>query len=460
MVRRVDYSDLLANVIDAAWGHVLQRGDAGLPPWNLPLLPKQAEFLEDNTHRHLLYSGAFGAGKTRGLCIKLRERARMPGAREGLVRKHLTSLKSSTLKTLLEWDGELPPVLPPGSYTHNKQEKSIRIIGGGEILYFGIDDPDKIGSYNLTGCAVDEVVELTEKDYTQLNGRCRLSVTGVFNQLYGCCNPGPPAHFLARRFALIEGRPGEPMEASRAIRTCSADNTYLTDDYQEDLMRMEGVMGLRYRDGLWVGSEGMVYPNYSDTRNVRVVPDPELSERYFLLVDDGFTNPFAVLRCHVDADGGMHIAHEEYERGLLLKQKLKMIRRAVWTKELPRSSRKVWPEAVIIDPSAAGLKAEVTNALGMEVVDADNEVLSGLERVRHRLTAQHQEVPPRLTFDPGCIMCRTEHASYERKEDRANGGFLEIPKKKDDHTCDAVRYGANHLAEEEWEDDDVFVVGR
>ena len=85
------------------------------------LLPAQLDFIRAK-QREVLYSGAFGAGKTRALCMKLVTRlVGNPGAREGLARKHLVSLKATTLRTLLEQDGKLPPVLPAGTYEHNRR---------------------------------------------------------------------------------------------------------------------------------------------------------------------------------------------------------------------------------------------------------------------------------------------------------------------------------------------------
>src|SRR5690349_15812682 len=149
-------------------------------PWQL--LPKQAEFVASQA-REVLYSGAFGSGKTRAVCMKNVLRASRPGAREGLCRKHLVTLKATTLKTLLEPEGVLPTVLPPGTNDHNKSEKSIRIRGGGEIVYFGLDDEGdrtstKRGSYNLSGVGCDQMEELTESDLVMLRGRYRLPVPG------------------------------------------------------------------------------------------------------------------------------------------------------------------------------------------------------------------------------------------------------------------------------------------
>jgi hypothetical protein len=103
-----------------------------------------------------------------------------------------------------------------GSYDHNKSDKVIKIHGGGEIVYFGLDEPAgqpaarKIGSLSLTGCAVDEAEELSESDWTALRGRVSVDVPGLPQQLYGATNPGPPSHHLARRFGLAGGHKCQP----------------------------------------------------------------------------------------------------------------------------------------------------------------------------------------------------------------------------------------------------------
>ena len=236
-----------------------------MPTLEVKALPKQLEFL-DATEREVLYSGAFGAGKTRALCIKLVQRAIVPGARELLCRKTNVSLKRTTLETLLKPEGDLPPVLPEGTYTHNKTLQTIKIRGGGEIIYCGLDEPQKIGSMQLSGAAADEAIELTEDDWTMLRGRIRMKVSGLKQQLYGATNPGSPAHFLAIRFGL-NGE--EPTKNTKAIVTCSEDNFFLSPEYLEDLRTFQGVALQRFVEGRWVAAEGMVY---QDSRTISVLP--------------------------------------------------------------------------------------------------------------------------------------------------------------------------------------------
>jgi phage terminase large subunit len=110
------------------------------------------------------------------------------------------------LKTLLEGDGTTPPILPEGSYKHVKSESCIKIINGGQILYAGADDEQRITSLNLSGAAIDQAEELSEIEYQSLNGRTRLGIKGLGISTYSVCNPSSPEHHLAIRFGCVEGR--------------------------------------------------------------------------------------------------------------------------------------------------------------------------------------------------------------------------------------------------------------
>ena len=385
-------------------------------------LPRQFEFLTCDA-REVLYSGAFGAGKTRAICLKLATRACRPGAREGLCRKHLVTLRATTLKTLLEPDGDLPPILPPGSYTWNKSEKTIRIHGGGEIQYFGLDDPDKIGSYNLSGCAVDEAVELEEADWTMLRGRIRVQC-GITNQIYGACNPGSPSHFLARRFGLAEG--ATAADGCVAIQTRSIDNTFLPDEYLRDLESFTGLAKLRYVDGLWAGSEGLVYDRWDRRLFIKQRSGPWA--RVIVGQDEGYTNPACMLVLCVDGDGRVHVAREWY--------RARQLESAV-IDEAMRIYADLKPEAFVLDPSAAKLRAAM-QAAGLPAVEADNSVFAGIQAVQKRLIVAG-DGEPRLTVDPSCENTIREFETYEWKPQR------DEPVKSNDHAMDALRYGIVYL---------------
>lgn len=392
--------------------------------WNL--LPKQADFLEADA-RELLYSGAFGAGKSRSLCMKLVMRASKPGAREGLCRKWLATLRASTLKTLLEPEGDLPPVLPAGAYTWNKSERVINIIGGGQIYYFGLDDPGKVGSLNLSGCGIDEAFELEETDYTMLRGRCRLKLAGLTNQLYGATNPAEPSHHLAQRFGLAAGTTAKPN--CMAIRTRSVDNWHLPDAYLADLLTFQGVARARYVEGEWVGAEGLIFDRWDRTTMVRHRAGPWRT--VVVGQDHGYSNPAAMLVVCQDEAGRIHVAHEFYKAKQLEPQIIEAAERI---------KAEYTPEAFIVDPSAAALRATMASA-GLPVREADNDVFAGINKVQKYIVMDGGE--PRLTVDPTCTNLIRELETYEWMPGK------DKPVKSNDHAVDALRYAIMQLSEAE-----------
>lgn len=391
-------------------------------------LPKQKDFIRAE-EREVLYSGAYRAGKSVALCLKAVSRATASvHAREALVRKHLITLKATTLRTLLEGDGVMPPILPHGTYTHNKADKIIRIRGCGEIVYFGLDDPDKIGSYTLSGCGVDEAVELSDTDYAALRGRVSLKVDGLPNQLYSACNPSAPSHHLAVRFGLGGGHLPQP--GTRAIVTCMADNAAnLPAEYIADAQTWTGLRKARYVDGLWAAAEGLVYDQWNTQVHVRERSGPWVRE--VVAVDEGYTNPFVRLRIGIDTDGRAHVLSEVYRPGMLVAEKVRTIREAATN-----------AESVVIDPSAADVLAECRNA-GLPTRPADNAVFDGIQRVQARLAVMGDGMP-RLTVDPSCVNLIREVEGYQWRKS-SQGTARDEPVKEADHAMDALRYAVSYI---------------
>ena len=389
----------------------------------LEVLPQQLRFLTSDA-REVLYSGAFGAGKTRAICLRCAMRASVQGAREGLCRKTVVALKRSTLKTLLEPDGLLPAILPEGSYEYKKIDGEIKIHGGGSIMLFGMEDSARIASMNLSGVAVDEAVELTEQDWNMLRGRIRLQLPKMRNQIYGACNPSTPQHFLAKRFGLAGGH--KPQPNCEAITTTSRDNWFLPKDYVEDLESMTGVARKRYVEGIWCGSDGLVYDQWDEAKFV-VDEVPDSFDRMLVGMDYGYNNPSVLLLIGIK-DATMYVIDEWYERHKLEEQVIAEAKRL----------RELHPiECFVVDPSCAGVRASMRN-VGLDAVPADNAVFSGIQTVSARL-ANDPSGKPRLRVHQRCSNLLREFGSYEWMS-KQDGSMKDQPKKEHDHALDALRY--------------------
>ncbi len=206
----------------------------------------------DSDAPELLYSGAFGAGKSRILCEKAYHLGlRYPGAPIGIFRKVRASLAATTAITFFR------DVLPHGAITRKNVTDGWYELGNGSRFWLlGLDPdavtgvPSKVGSLDLAFAFVDEAVEVTEADWTMLAGRLRWP--GVpYTQLAGATNPADPKHWLIERFR--QGGDKELLQAS------TTDNRFLPENYLERMAGLTGIYRERYVKGEWVALSGGLF---------------------------------------------------------------------------------------------------------------------------------------------------------------------------------------------------------
>ncbi len=395
------------------------------------LMPKQAEFVASEASE-ILYSGAFGAGKTRALCYRaVRKASEHPAVKFGLCRKTAVSLKMTTMRTLLEPDGDLPAVLTPGTYHYHKVpgEQRITLHGGGEITPFGCDDPQKVGSLQLSDCGVDECVELDKDEWDMLLGRVRVKFTHAdgsenVRTLAGACNPGDPSHFLHDIFFKQGGTD------RHLIQTSALENWYLPDDYVPKLTRtLFGAALERYVFGKWAISEGAVYPMLNQAIHWIHRPGPWV--RYIGGVDYGFVNPM-VLRVHgLDGDNCSHVLAEFYKTGTTSDR---------FADICAATAEHYSPITFVVDPSAAEL-ISLMRRRGLSVIPGNNDVLGGINNVQNMLMVGEKTNRPRLTFEPSCKQGNTEYLGYRWNDKKTQ----DEPVKRNDHSCDADRYAVMYI---------------
>lgn len=403
----------------------------------IQLLQHQYDFLVSDAP-WLLSDGGRGSGKTNALARKVVERASHPGAREGLFRQKLIDLRSTTLKTLFDGDGYNPPVLYPGTYDHNQALKTIKIRGGGEIVYNGMDQGDarrqmgstgRGSSLNLSGAAFDEWVEMTEANVLQISASVRVKVDGLPLQRYGVCNPGPPSHWIAKRFGLAPGESIKPRH--ERIMAPAWSNHFLPAETLEELRSYEGVAYERYYLGKWVGSDGLVYDRWD--RQVHVRETDGEPKSVLIGVDEGYTDPFVALEIHLDSDGRAHIAREIYQSKMTQDEKIEAV-------------KSISGDATVVVDSAAPDLIESMRRAGIRATPANKgqgSINHGIGLVQTRL-ADAGDGRPRLTVDPSCVNTIREFETYEWSGNR-DGGLDDKPIDKNNHAMDALRYAIASL---------------
>ncbi len=357
-------------------------------------------------------------------------RASIPGAREILARKYFSTLGSTTLRTLLDGDGPTPPILPAGTYRHNKTAHTIRINGGGEIIYVGCDTPEKLGSINASGCAIDEAAELSKQDLIMLRGRCRLQPQNLKPQTYMVTNPQGPLHHLATHFGL-DGHT-KPAPKTLAILMATSENYHLPQDYVDELDRLTGADRARLFEGKWVQAEGLVYPDFDMHRMVKHRKGPW--EKVVVGQDAGFNDPDVMLVVCKDAEGNLHVAQEFYENQQSMDKVVEAAKRIY---------SEFHPAAFAVDPSAARLRDELYMNHSLPVVKAENPILDGIRAVQRYMVVEGDGTR-RFTIDPSCKNTIRELGSYAWAVQRT-GETKDVPTDKWNHAMDALRYAVMEL---------------
>lgn len=277
-------------------------------------LEGQRAFLEA-TEEEVLYSGAFGAGKTEVLARKAHFLSYFFPGNEGLIaRRYAADLPETTLKKLLE-------VIPEEAIIdHNQTKKKLtiesKVPGRPSFIYYrGLDRPWGVASMTLGWALVDEAIEIEQEQWIMLEGRLRLN-TVPFRQLGAATNPGSPGHWLHERFFVERPLNDEGKPVRRLIQADAFQNRHNPEDYRARLRRFKGVFYERYVLGKWVGFTGLVYQEWNPAKHV--IASFEIPEDWprYRAIDWGTANPFCCLWAAMrPSDGALFIYRQIYMSG-------------------------------------------------------------------------------------------------------------------------------------------------
>lgn len=229
----------MARATDTASKQTPQRIDidraAAAAQWYLGLKNTTNEkFFElyFDTHRYLVLKGGGGSGKSVFAARKILERASCePGHRFLVCRKVGRTLRESCYRLIC--------ALISDYYSDtvdkvNKTDLTIRFKSGSEILFAGLDDPDKLKSiYEITDIWIEEAAEIAEADFNQLDIRMR-GKSDYYRQMIISFNPVSITHWLKSRF--FDTTKPDQLERIRTHESCYLDNRWLSDEDRRTLL--------------------------------------------------------------------------------------------------------------------------------------------------------------------------------------------------------------------------------
>jgi len=249
--------------------------------------------LLEDAQRYVVLRGGGGSGKSvfaaQKLAIRLTSEAKH---RFLVVRKVKDTLRQSVYEQILEvlrsWD-----MLDDITYTTSPLRIACATTGS-EILFAGIDDPEKIKSITrITSIWVEEATELDLMDFTQLDIRLR-GKASYYKQIILTFNPIDEGHWLKKRFF------DQPDPRATVLLTTFQDNYFLPQEDRQTLLQLAAVSKNYYRvyvQNEWgrVETGNEFYDRFQRATHVRAVAyQPELP---IFQSWDANAHPYSAMLC-------------------------------------------------------------------------------------------------------------------------------------------------------------------
>ena len=278
-----------------------------------------------------------------------------------------------------------------------------------------------IQGVTLAGVFLDEVALMPESFVNQALARC--SVEG--SKYWFNCNPKGPQHWFYREWILDLEHKNNALH----LHFLLDDNPSLSEaKKQEYYSSYSGVFYDRYILGKWVAADGLIYPDVANGLGI-VAPQQRQYVKFYISIDYGTLNPFSA-GLYGLSKGVWYRFDEYYHSG---RETRKQLTDSEYYSELEKLAGKRIVEAVIIDPSAASMTAEIRKHGRFRVIGAKNDVVDGI-----RETAKAFRLGELMVTD-NCSGAITEFKSYhwddKNQEDK--------PVKENDHAMDEIRYFVN-----------------
>jgi len=315
--------------------------------------------------------------------------------------------------------------------TIKKRDSKTKKIKINYFYYFGGTDERSfqfIQGMTTAGWYFDECALQPESFVNQAIGRCSIDGAKVwFN-----CNPDKPLHWFK-----LEYIDKAKEKLYYHLHFIMDDNPSLSEKVKERYKRsFAGVFYLRYILGEWALAEGIIYDMITEENYYESIDNEFKWEcTRYIAIDYGTINPLAVYSIYDHWDVA-YIDDELYYDSKVMGKQLTDSQMADKIEELiKKDPQRV--ERIIIDPSAASLKAEL-RARGYLLKDADNDVLVGIRRTASAIQQR------RIKINRRCKNMIAEFGGYIW-DSKAQERGVEKPLKEKDHAMDAFRYYVNTI---------------
>lgn len=382
----------------------------------MALSQKQIEYINNANKRWNIKTGATRSGKTFldfSYVIPKRIRARI--GKDGLV-VILGVTKSTIERNVLE-----PMRNMYGSHLVGEINSQNKCYLFGELVYClgaeKVSQVSKIRGASIKYCYGDEVADWSEEVFNILKSR----LDKEYSCFDGALNPQSPSHWLKQ---FID---------SDADIYCQKytifDNPFLSKEFVANLCKeYEGtVYYKRYILGEWAIAEGLVYGMFNDSN----IYDEEVEYHndclYWLSIDYGTMNPFAIGLMEMNNIGRVRQVKEYHYSG---RETGTTIDNEAYYKQIVNIADGFLIQGIVIDPSAAAMKATIKKYGQFSIIDGNNDVNNGIQEVSKYINLGM------LQIHKNCTETKKEFETYAWDDEAVEDTVI----KESDHHMDLIRY--------------------
>ena len=390
-----------------------------------PLSPKQLEFVLNSTAKWNIAHGSVRTGKSIASSWRFLEAAaKSPDSKIYIVGHTFDTAFRNVVRPMMESE-ELSIFRPFLTWSGKKlfyRDKVITVLGA--------KDEGAVGNFQgLTMGLVlcDEMTLYPESIIDMIDSRLSMPHSmGI-----ATCNPSHPEHKIKKWIDMAaQGNP-----RYYALHWTLEDNPYVDQDYKERLRdSTTGMFHKRNYLGLWCMAEGAIFDFFD--KDIHVVKRPPRAAEYFIAgLDYGISNAFACVVIGVSTgkytqEGMCMWVEAEYYWDCKVKGRQKT--NFEFANDICDFIEPYGVKQLYIDPSALSFKVEMQRK-GVHVIDANNDVLPGIEKMCSEMAKGN------LYVMHTCQNLIKEIQNYVWDSSKAKFGE-DAPKKKGDHLIDGFRY--------------------
>lgn len=393
---------------------------------NLPLAPKQIEFILNSTAKWNFAHGSVRSGKTNASTFRFMQAVNAcPDDNIWIGGKSSTTIFDNVISLILN-SPQFSVFRPfctwaPGKNILYFKDRAIKTVG--------IKDKGAIGHIQGKTMSLflgDEMTLYPLEVLQMLDSR----LSCPWSMGFGSMNPTYPSHII--KHWIDSGVRGNKNYYS--LHFTLDDNPFVPEDYKKRIANSSGVFYRRNYLGEWCLAEGAIFDFFDSNFHVRKKA-PRAAEYFVAGVDVGTSNAFACLVIGVstgryDQSGPIMWVEDEYFWDRTARGRAKT--NLEYANDVQEFLGQYGVKQLYIDPSAAAMKEELRRK-GFHPINANNDVYNGITHMVSEMRDGNLYILDR------CTNTIREIESYVWDPKASERGEDE-PIKKDDHCLDALRY--------------------